>query len=194
MAVMAIALKKRSTLVVAPTLDLVRQWHATLEEAFGVDVGMIGGGEYDLKDLTVTTYDSAYLHMDRLGNRFGLVVFDEVHHLPGESYALTAKMCIAPFRLGLTATLSVPMGVVAFRPTVGEEVYRKNITELSGTWLRIMRRSASLWISPKRSERSMMPADSATSPLCGLGHHDVVSSGFRDFIMRASHSEQGVGL
>src|SRR5580700_7887868 len=83
-AVLAIEAKRRSALVVAPTLDLVRQW---------------------FDPLTVTTYDSAFLHMEHLGCRFGVVVFDECHHLPSAAYALAARACIAPFRLGLTATL-----------------------------------------------------------------------------------------
>jgi hypothetical protein len=31
----------------------------------------------------------------------GLVVFDECHHLPGNTYRLAAEFCLAPFRLGL---------------------------------------------------------------------------------------------
>ena len=103
-ACLAIDDKRRSTLVVAPTLDLVRQWYDVLRTTFGVPVGVIGGGEYDVLPLTVTTYDSAHLHMEHLGDRFGLVVFDECHHLPGPAYALAARACVAPFRLGLTAT------------------------------------------------------------------------------------------
>src|SRR5688572_16554276 len=87
-AVMAIDDRKRSALVVAPTVDLVRQWYDLLRTTFGVDVGVVGGGEYSLHPLTVTTYDSAYLHMENFGARFGLVVFDECHHLPAEAYAL----------------------------------------------------------------------------------------------------------
>ena len=101
---LAIDLRRRSTLVVTPTLDLVRQWHDGLVSSFGVAVGIIGGGDYDLRPLTVTTYDSAYLHMENLGARFGLLVFDECHHLPSTSYSLSARLAIAPFRLGLTAT------------------------------------------------------------------------------------------
>ena len=101
---MAIDLRRRSTLVVTPTLDLVRQWHDGLAATFGVPVGIIGGGDYDLRPLTVTTYDSAYLHMENLGARFGLLVFDECHHLPSASYSLSARLALAPFRLGLTAT------------------------------------------------------------------------------------------
>ena len=65
---------RRSTLVVAPTLDLVRQWYDLLRATFGVAVGVVGGGDHDVQPITVTTYDSAYLHMEHLGGRFGLVV------------------------------------------------------------------------------------------------------------------------
>ena len=90
---LAIDDRRRSTLVVAPTLDLVRQWYDVLRATFGEPVGLVGGGDYDVQPLTVTTYDSAYLHMEHLGARFGLVVFDECHHLPGPTYALAARGC-----------------------------------------------------------------------------------------------------
>ena len=85
LALMGIAEVGRSTLVVAPTIDLMNQWYDLLKDAFSCDIGILGGGYHELEDLTVTTYDSAYMHMDRYGNRFGFLVFDEVHHLPGES-------------------------------------------------------------------------------------------------------------
>jgi superfamily II DNA or RNA helicase len=80
---MAIREAQRSALVVAPTLDLMNQWYDVLRTAFDAPVGLLGGGYVDPRDLTVATYDSAYLHMERLGDRWGLVIFDEVHHLPG---------------------------------------------------------------------------------------------------------------
>ncbi len=103
-AVMAIDDERRSTLVVAPTLDLVRQWYDLLRATFGLEVGVVGGGEHEVQPLTVTTYDSAYIHMEHLGARFGLLVFDECHHLPSPTYALAARHAIAPYRLGLSAT------------------------------------------------------------------------------------------
>ena len=75
----------RPTLVVTPKIDLMVQWAGELERAFGVEVGMVGAGEFNYQPLTVTTYDSAYIHLERWANRFGLVIFDECHHLPGAS-------------------------------------------------------------------------------------------------------------
>ncbi len=126
----------RSTLVVVPTIDLMQQWHGVLSSQFDMDVGLIGGGYFEPQDVTVSTYDSAYLHMERLGNRFGLVIFDECHHLPGPSYIVTADLALAPFRLGLTATLErEDGGENLLDQALGEVVYRQEIKSLSGEYL-----------------------------------------------------------
>ena len=126
----------RSALVVTPTLDLMHQWYSVLGASFGKEIGLIGGGDYDIRPLTVCTYDSAYLHLDRLGNRFGLIVFDECHHLPGESYSLAAEACLAPFRLGLTATPErADGGEYKYPRLIGPIVYRQEIKQLAGDYL-----------------------------------------------------------
>lgn len=130
---MAIEVVGRSTLVVVPTIDLMNQWSGVLSEAFGCAVGLLGGGYHEVEALTVTTYDSAAIHMDRLGGKFGLLVFDEAHHLPGEVYRQAALGAIAPFRLGLTATPERADGKeTLLDELVGPAVYRKSIKELSG--------------------------------------------------------------
>ncbi|MEF8936824.1 MAG: DEAD/DEAH box helicase family protein, partial [Halovenus sp.] len=92
------------TLVVVPTIDLLDQWGDELAESFDVPIGRLGGGTQQIEDITVSTYDSAYLRAEDIGDRFGLVVFDEVHHLGGEGYRDIARLLAAPARLGLTAT------------------------------------------------------------------------------------------
>src|SRR5215218_6423292 len=105
-AVEAIERVGRSTLVVVPTLALLKQWYSVLADSFGssVTVGLLGGGYHEITPLTVTTYDSAYIHAERYGGRFALVVYDEVHHLPAPKNAIIPKMLLAPYSLGLTAT------------------------------------------------------------------------------------------
>lgn len=93
-----------SCLVVAPIRDLMYQWQRRIHEYLGYDVGIIGDNTFNVKPVSVTTYDSAAIHMHSMGNQFGLIVFDECHHLPGDFYRESAMMSAAPFRLGLTAT------------------------------------------------------------------------------------------
>ena len=135
-ALLAIDDVRRDTLVVAPTLDLVTQWHRLLADRLRRRIGVIGGGDYQVEPVTVSTYDSAFIHMEHLGARFGLVVFDECHHLPGASYALAALHSLAPYRLGLTATPERADGRHAdLESLVGPIVYRRHVRDLAGEYL-----------------------------------------------------------
>ena len=119
-----------------PTIDLMNQWYDELTLSFGVEIGLLGGGYYDIQPITVTTYDSAYMNMERLGDRFGLIVFDECHHLPGPTYGLAATCSIAPFRLGLTATPErADNAHTHLDQLIGPIVYRREITQLRGEYL-----------------------------------------------------------
>lgn len=76
------------------------------EKSLKLEVGVLGEGERDIKALTVYTYYSAYIHAEKLGNRFGLIIFDEVHHLPAAGYRniAIAEIFASPYLMGLTAT------------------------------------------------------------------------------------------
>jgi len=82
-ALAAMAEASLATLVVAPVRDLMYQWHRRILAGLGYDAGSIGDSLFRVRPVSVTTYDSACIHMERLGNQFGLIVFDECHHLPG---------------------------------------------------------------------------------------------------------------
>jgi superfamily II DNA or RNA helicase len=190
---MAIDDRRRSTLVVTPTLDLVRQWHDGLLASFGGPIGVVGGGEFDVQPLTVTTYDSAYLHMEHLGARFGLVVFDECHHLPGPTYALAARLCLAPFRLGLTATPERADGRESeMAALVGPQVYRKDIVELAGEYLAEYE-TERVTVELTAEERAEYAAEREIyRRFLGANGISMASpTGWTDFIIRASRSDEG---
>ena len=135
-ALLAIDAVRRDAIVVAPTLDLVGQWHRLLRERFRREIGVLGGGDHVVEPITVSTYDSAFLHMEHLGARFGLAVFDECHHLPGPAYALAAERCLAPYRMGLTATPERADGRhTDLESLVGPVVYRRRVRDLAGEYL-----------------------------------------------------------
>lgn len=192
-AVMAIDQRRRSTLVVAPTLDLVRQWYDLLRTTFGVPIGIVGGGSHEVRPITVTTYDSAYLHVEHIGNRFGLVVFDEVHHLPGATYALSAELCIAPFRLGLTATPERTDGRESMLDLlVGPMVYRRDIVDLEGDFLSDYE-TVRVSVELSEEERREHDAERAIyrSFLARAGIQMSKDHGWSDFIIRSSRSAEG---
>jgi superfamily II DNA or RNA helicase len=191
--VMAIDRKRRSTLVIAPTLDLVRQWYDLLRAMFGMEVGVVGGGEHRVEPLTVTTYDSAYLHMENLGNRFGLVIFDECHHLPSETYALAARQCLAPFRLGLTATPERTDGREQLLDAlIGKVAFRREIIDMSGRYLaEYETERIAVDLSPE--ERAEYEAERALylGFIRAQGIQMGAPDGWSEFIIRSSRSEPG---
>jgi superfamily II DNA or RNA helicase len=120
------------TLIVVPTLDLIKQWTQILSQTFNIEIGNIGGGTENIQAITVSTYDSAYIKAPSIGNKFLLIVFDEVHHLPAPSYRLIAETYIAPFRLGLTATLEREDHLDADFPyLIGKTTFRITANELA---------------------------------------------------------------
>lgn len=125
-----------STLIVSPVRDLMYQWHQRILARLHYDAGIIGDSVFRLKPVSVTTYDSACIHMERFGDQFALIVFDECHHLPGMVRADAARMSLAPFRLGLTATLERSDGRHAdLQQLIGPVVYTLPLADVRGATL-----------------------------------------------------------
>lgn len=122
-----------SSLVVVPTLDLMDQWTGILAKNFrSTKIGNLGGGADDIQPITVSTYDSAYLRAPLLGNKFLLIIFDEVHHLAAPRYRTIAEQMAAPYRLGLTATIEREDELHRDLPRlIGEVVYQASLDALT---------------------------------------------------------------
>ena len=120
-------------LIVVPTRVLLDQWAEALSRCWQGEVGRLGDGEYRVGAITVSTYASAVIWAPRIGDRFGLVVVDEAHHVgawcPGE----VLEMLVAPARMGLTATPPPPGGQLEAR--VGPVIYSLGINALTGNAL-----------------------------------------------------------
>ncbi len=135
-ALKAIAELQVQTLIVVPTLDLIDQWRKRIQDKLGIETGVIGGGENIIRMVTVSTYDSAYIQAEHLGNQFLLLIFDEVHHLASPGYMQIAEIYMAPYRMGLTATYArVDQRHELLAPLVGDPVYSIAIEELAGEHL-----------------------------------------------------------
>jgi superfamily II DNA or RNA helicase len=110
-ALQAMELTGLKTLIIVPTITLIEQWLEKITANTNLSrdkIGVYGGGEQTLAPITISTYDSGHLYSRRFRDYFGLLICDEVHHLPTESYRKIAEQLVAPHRLGLTATLKRP--------------------------------------------------------------------------------------
>lgn len=125
-----------SVMVVVPTLDLMEQWGRVIKDLFRVDAGFWGGGKTQLADVTIITYDSAIRVCKQHGDRFGLIIFDECHHLAAPVYQSIARCALAPYRLGLSATIErEDHREVDLVDLIGDVVYRAQISEMESSVL-----------------------------------------------------------
>ena len=93
------------TLVVVPTKAIMRQWIERVREFTNVEAGIIQQNTCDVKPITIAMIHS----LARRGNyglydRFGLVIYDEVHVTSAETFSRTVHLFNSRYRLGLSAT------------------------------------------------------------------------------------------
>jgi DNA excision repair protein ERCC-3 len=97
------------TLVLVPNRELAGQWrdeilaHTTLTED---QVGEYHGGTKQVRPVTIATYQTAGMDRHRQlfdSREWGLVIYDEVHHIPAAIYRRSADLQ-TKHRLGLSST------------------------------------------------------------------------------------------
>lgn len=193
LAVMAIATTNRPTLVVVPTIDLLLQWQKVLQDFFDQEIGVLGGGKRNVRDLTVATYDTASLTIEQYGNRFGLLVFDECHHLPAAKYQMIALGSIAPFRLGLSATVERSDGLEnKIFELLGPMVYEAEIKQMSSKVLApydVV--SVQVSLTEKEHEQYVASRKIYTDFIAHSGVNFSSPQGWMDFVIRSSRSPEG---
>jgi superfamily II DNA or RNA helicase len=127
----AIATCGVAALCLVPTCVLLEQW-ANVLMRYGREVGRLGDGERSVASVTVATYARAITWAPRNGDRFGLVVVDEAHHVGAGCPGEVLEMLVAKARLGLTATPPHDDAAVALERHVGPIVYALAIDDLVG--------------------------------------------------------------
>lgn len=193
---MAIEMVGRSTLVVVPTIDLMNQWYDLLLSSFNAEIGLIGGGYFEKGAIIVTTYASAFRFMERMGDQFGFIIFDECHHLPSDVYRYAAEMAIAPFRLGLTATPERPGEEAGanelLERLIGPIVYRREAQQLAGEFLAdYTTEQISVVLSPEEREAYERARSLFRQFIWEKGINFSDPRGWQNFIMLSARSEEG---
>lgn len=102
----AIACKlKQKTLVVVHTAKLRAQWMEEVEKTLGIKAGEVGGGKNNTKPhIVIATMQSLRNNMEEVRANYGLVLLDEVHHLPATVFKGIIDACRARYKIGLSAT------------------------------------------------------------------------------------------
>jgi superfamily II DNA or RNA helicase len=191
LATAAIARCRGPALVLVPTRVLLAQWIQELEAAYPGPIGCVGDGQHRVEAITVATFESGWRQMDRLGDRFRLLVVDEAHHFGDGLRDEALELCAAPARLGLTATPPGAPAAQRLGALIGPTVFELALADLSGSYLApfelvtlkldldLLEQGA--WERAVATYRPLLRAFQRTSP----------GAGWSDFVRTAARSEHG---
>jgi superfamily II DNA or RNA helicase len=191
-AIAAIARTHGRTLCLVPTRVLMEQWVKTLRDTSLGPIGEYGDGRRVEQPITVATFASALRNVETLGNRFDLLVIDEVHHFGVGAGDEVLEMCTAAARLGLSAT--PPEDEVRrsrLDTLVGPEVYRASVEELAGRYLasfQLITISIGLTSSELQAYNAEM---SVFRPVCRAFFDAAPGALWSDFVVSAGRSDAG---
>ena len=105
----AIAAIPTKALVLVHTSDLAEQWITRCKQQLDVEATLVGAGNFDDSGRVVVALFQTLTNMrwsERYfwAKQFGLVIVDEAHHTPAETFSDVMMTMPAKHRLGLTAT------------------------------------------------------------------------------------------
>ena len=190
-AIAAIARLGLPTLVLVPTRVLLDQWSRAIEQTLGRAPGRLGDGEHRIEPITVATSESGWRHMHRLGNHFSFLVVDEAHHFGTGQRDEALDMCVAPCRLGLTATPPKGPALDGLTERLGPVVYELRVEDLIGEFLAPFD-SVVLRVDFNRAERERYDAWMAVfSEAIADFRRGHPNGSFKDFAAHAAKSAAG---
>lgn len=116
----AIYKHKIPTLIIVDKKHVAQQWVDRAEEHFGRKIGFIGDNKWEEEFVTVALVQTLWSRRDELDawcKRWSMVILDEQHHIPAETFSEIIQKFPAYKRFGLSAT-------------VGKTESKKKVSEL----------------------------------------------------------------
>lgn len=148
----ALAAVQTPALILVHTRDLARQWIFRLSQCLeGAQIGEIRSGRDErAADICVATLQSLarweWSELVRYGRTRGLVIVDEAHHIPAETFSRVLLGLAARYRLGLTATPQRADGLTPLLHwTLGETVHQIDRSVLQADGFVLMPEIRTIW-------------------------------------------------
>lgn len=121
-----------NTLFIVHTRELLQQTRRAAEGILQIETGVIGAGQWDPKPFTVALIQTlARRDLNEIRDMFGLLVVDEAHHAPANTYGQVLPLFPSRYRVALTATPYRKDGMHELLwLQFGEIIYRLNKRDL----------------------------------------------------------------
>jgi superfamily II DNA or RNA helicase len=96
---------KQPTLILCHTKELLRQWEQLIIKTFGIRPALILNGKGEPGEyITIGLIQTVSRHAARMADSFGMVIVDECHHVPADTFQKAMNVLNSTVKIGLTAS------------------------------------------------------------------------------------------
>ena len=116
----------QKTLIVCHNTMLRDQWADEVEKLYGMPVGTIGSGEFDIDhSIVVGNIQTLTKIIPRIAKEFGTIIIDEAHHCPATTFTAFIDGMYARYKIGLSGTIMRKDGKhILFKDFFGPKLYQ----------------------------------------------------------------------
>jgi superfamily II DNA or RNA helicase len=105
----AIRRSHQRAIVLVDKSNLAEQWRAAAKQFLGVETGFIGDGVWDPGEITIALKQTLWsrrreLKAEGFFDEWGLVAYDECHHITAETYQFVVQQFSPKYLFGVSAT------------------------------------------------------------------------------------------
>lgn len=116
----------QKTLIITHNTMLRDQWIGEIKKLYGIEAGIIGSSKFNIDSpLVVGNVQTVTKMVTQLSDKFGLVILDEAHHVPADTFGKIVDGMRCRYRLGLSGTTNRKDGKhVLFRDYFGSKIFK----------------------------------------------------------------------
>jgi len=116
----------QKTLIVCHNTMLRDQWADEVEKLYGMPVGIIGSGKFDIDhSIVIGNIQTLTKITAQISKEFGTVIVDEAHHCPASTFTAFIDGMYARYKIGLSGTMQRKDGKhILFKDFFGPKLYQ----------------------------------------------------------------------
>jgi len=136
----------QKTLVVCHNTMLRDQWADEVEKLYGMPVGIIGSGRFDIDhSIVIGNIQTLTKIIPKINKEFGTIIVDEAHHCPASTFMTFIDGMYARYKIGLSGTMMRKDGKhILFKDFFGHKVHQPPASNTMTPSVRIVKTGISL--------------------------------------------------
>lgn len=136
----------QKTLVVCHNTMLRDQWADEVEKLYGMPVGIIGSGKFDIDhSIVIGNIQTLTKIIPKINKEFGTIIVDEAHHCPASTFMTFIDGMYARYKMGLSGTMMRKDGKhILFKDFFGHKIHQPPASNTMTPSVRIIKTGISL--------------------------------------------------